>query len=149
MFPLKTGFTVTKKLLLAVSFSSCTHIRICVYVGTFVRPCHSFVLEVNPITVGNFAFLFNCRPGSDLRLNAGSDWKKDFSINEMAGVSVVWPTWVLLLRYSVFSHSTVKSLSLIYLLFITWSICTRRWFMDKLGLFHANQTSICLDPYQN
>ena len=21
--------------------------------------------------------------------------------------------------------------------------------MDKLGIFHANQTSICLDPHQN
>ena len=31
-------------------------------------------LVVNPVTVGNFAFLFNCTPlRSDLRLNDGSD----------------------------------------------------------------------------
>ena len=33
-------------------------------------------LVVNPITVGNFAFLFNCTPGgSDFRLYYGSDLK--------------------------------------------------------------------------
>ena len=32
------------------------------------------------------------------------------------------------------------------LLFMPWFICTRRWFMDK---FHANQTSMCLESYQN
>ena len=29
------------------------------------------------------------------------------------------------------------------------SICTRRWFIDKLVIFDANQTSICLDPHHN
>ena len=24
----------------------------------------------------------------------------------------------------------------------------RRWYDDKLGIFHANQTSICLDTHQ-
>ena len=28
------------------------------------------------------------------------------------------------------------------LLFISWFICSRRWCMDKLGVFHANQTSV-------
>ena len=28
------------------------------------------------------------------------------------------------------------------LLFIAWFICSRRWFMDKLGVFHADQTSM-------
>ena len=53
----------------------------------------------------------------------------------------------LLLRYSVLC--TVESLSLLYLLFISWFICPRRQFMDKLGIFHANQTSVCLDPHLN
>ena len=32
-------------------------------------------LDVNPIKVGNFAFLFNRRGGSDLRLHDGPDLK--------------------------------------------------------------------------
>ena len=31
--------------------------------------------------------------------------------------------------------------------FITQFVCTR-WYIDKLGIFHAYQTSICLDPHQ-
>ena len=44
---------------------------------------------------------------------------------------------------------TVESLSLFYLLFISWFICSMRWLMDKLGIFHANKTSLCIDPCQN
>ena len=46
----------------------------------------------------------------------------------------------LLLRYSVLC--AVESLSLLYLLFIPWCICYRRWCMDKLGVFNANQIFI-------
>ena len=49
------------------------------------------------------------------------------------------PVGFLLLRYSVLF--TVESLSLLYLLFISWFIYFRRWCIDKLGVFHANQTS--------
>ena len=35
-----------------------------------------------------------------------------------------------------------KSLSLLYLLFISWFICSGRWCIDKLGIFHANQISL-------
>ena len=35
----------------------------------------SACLVINPITVGNFAFLFNCAGGSDFRLYDGSDLK--------------------------------------------------------------------------
>ena len=52
----------------------------------------------------------------------------------------------LLLRYSVLY--TVESLSK-HLLFISWFICSWRWCIDKLGVFNANQTSMCLDPYLN
>ena len=46
------------------------------------------------------------------------------------------PVGFLLLRYSVLF--TVESLSLLYLFFISWFICSRRWCVDKLGVFHAN-----------
>ena len=42
-----------------------------------------------------------------------------------------------LLRYSVLF--TLESLSLLYLLFISRFICSRRWCIDKIGVFHANQ----------
>ena len=52
----------------------------------------------------------------------------------------------------LFWHSvlcTVKSLSLLFLLFISWIIFSRRWCVDKLGVFHANRASMCLDPHLN
>ena len=63
----------------------------------------------------------------------------DLSIDEMVGA---WcfgccqshrglPVGFFLLRYSVFC--TVESLSLLYLLFISWFICFWRWCIDKLG----------------
>ena len=36
----------------------------------------------------------------------------------------------------------------IYFLYFDF-VCSRRWLMDKIGIFHANQTFMCLDPYQN
>ena len=57
------------------------------------------------------------------------------------------PVAFLLLRYPVLF--TVESLSLLYLLFISWFICSRRWCIDKLGVFHANQISMCFDPHLN
>ena len=45
------------------------------------------------------------------------------------------------LRYSVLC--TVVSLFLLYLLLISWFICVWRWCIAKLGVFHANQTSMC------
>ena len=54
---------------------------------------------------------------------------------------------LFLLRYSVLF--AVESLSLLYLLFISLFICSRRCCIDKLGVFHANQTSMCLDPHLN
>ena len=57
------------------------------------------------------------------------------------------PVGFLLLWCSVLF--TVESLSLLYLLVICWFICSRRWCIDKLGVFHANQISMCLDPHLN
>ena len=71
---------------------------------------------------------------------------RDLSIDEM--VLVWWfgccqarrglAVGFILLRYSVLFTS-----------FIFWFARSRRWFMDKLGTSHANQTSMCLDPHQN
>ena len=36
-----------------------------------------------------------------------------------------------------------------YFLFISWFICSWRWCIDKLGVFRANQISMCLDPHLN
>ena len=33
--------------------------------------------------------------------------------------------------------------------FISWFICSRRWCIDKLGVFYANQSCLCLDPNLN
>ena len=55
------------------------------------------------------------------------------------------PVWFLLLWYSVLF--TVESLSLLHLLVISWFVCSGRWCIDKLWVFHANQISICLDPH--
>ena len=80
---------------------------------------------------------------------------KSLSIDEMVGawcfgclwVHRVLPVGFLLLWYSVLF--TVESLSLLYLLFISWFICSRRWCINKLGVFHANQISMYLDPHLN
>ena len=80
---------------------------------------------------------------------------KDLFIDEMVGA---WcfgclsglrglPVGFLLLQYSVLF--TVESLSLHYLLVISWFICLRKWCIDKLGVFHEYQISMCLDPHLN
>ena len=42
---------------------------------------------------------------------------------------------------------TVESLSLFYLLFISRLVFNRRCYIDKLGNFHQDQTSIRLDSH--
>ena len=63
----------------------------------------------------------------------------------------VRPTEVYLLDFfaPVFGFITFESLSLLYLLVISWFICPRGLFIDKLGVFHANQISMRLDPHLN
>ena len=80
---------------------------------------------------------------------------KDLSINEMVGAwrfgcfsgPLGLPVGFILLQYSILF--TVESLSLLYLLVISWFICSGRWCIDKLGVFHAKQISMCLDPHLN
>ena len=59
----------------------------------------------------------------------------------------VFTCWISLLWYSVLF--SVEILSSLYLLFISLFICSRRRFIDKLGVFHSNQTSMCLDRHRN
>ena len=65
-------------------------------------------------------------------------------------VSVDRPTGVYL---SDFLHwysvvYTAESVSLFYLLFISQFVCTRGLYINKLGIFHTIETSICLHPHQ-
>ena len=110
-------------------------------------------LVVNPINVGNLAFLWNCTPV----VAPKALWLFRLKYVSIDGMVWAWccvccrshralTVGLFLLRYSVVC--TVESLSLFYLLLISWFICGRRWFMDKLGIFHANQTSMCLDLHQ-
>ena len=69
----------------------------------------------------------------------------DLSIDYMVGTwcsgccQTHWglPVGFILLRYSVLF--TVESLCLLYLLFISWFVCSRRWWFDKIGVFHARK----------
>ena len=113
-------------------------------------------LLVNPITVATLLSSLIARRWVGLQ----TLWRfrlKDLSIDEMVGV---WsealtvclahrglPVGFLLLQYSVLF--TVQSLSLPYLFFISWFICSGRWCIDKLGVLYANQTSMCFDPHLN
>ena len=45
--------------------------------------------------------------------------------------------------------SVLLSPYLCFISFLTWFIFTRRWFMNKSEIFHANQTSMCIDLHQN
>ena len=82
-------------------------------------------------------------------------WLKDLSIDEkdqtwcFGCCQAHWSLTVgfLLLLYSALC--TVEFLSLLYLLLTSWIICSRKEIIFKLGIFHANQTSMCLDPYLN
>ena len=55
--------------------------------------------------------------------------------------------WISLLRYSVFF--TVESLSLLHLLFYLDLYVLADDALIRCLVFHANQTSICLDPHLN
>ena len=61
-------------------------------------------------------------------------------------VSVIWPTGVELLDF-FYSGMQLYILVSSYLC-ISRFVFTRRFYIDKLGIFHANQTSMCLDPHQ-
>ena len=77
-------------------------------------------LVVNLITVGNFAFLFNCTPvlydGSDLKTYLLIRWLGPDAL-DFCRAHWGLPVGFLLLRYSVLF--TVESLSLLYLLVIS------------------------------
>ena len=109
-------------------------------------------LVVNPITVGILLSSLIARRWVGLQ----TLWRfglKDLSTDEMVGPEVLaicrarrgLPVGFLLLRYSVLF--TVESLSLLYLLVISW--CSRIWCIDKVGVFHANLISMLFDSHLN
>ena len=55
------------------------------------------------------------------------------------------PVGFLLLWYSV--AFAVESLSLLYLLVVSWFVYFGRWCVGGLGVFRADQISMCLDPH--
>ena len=78
------------------------------------------------------------------------NWQNFSSVFEQLSFTLLFlglPVGFLLLRYPVLF--TVESLSLLDLLVISCFICSRRGCIDKLGVFHANQISMCLDPHLN
>ena len=144
----------TKIELINIYYDTCV-----VFIKYYHKPSITHIqlsLSEHQQTAGTFHFptrICNCicLGGSDFRLYDGSN----LSIDEMVGA---WcfgclsaqrglPVGFLLLRYSVLF--TVESLSLLYFLVISWFICSGRWCIDKLGVFHANQISMCLDPHLN
>ena len=80
-------------------------------------------LVVNPITVGNFAFLFNCVPVDQTSDYDGSDIKTYLLMRwcEPDALVVVRPTGVHLLAFICSDPVlfTVESQSLLYLIFIS------------------------------
>ena len=88
---------------------------------------------------------------------------KDLSFDEMVGLIFWWDGRGLMLWLSsglpgftcwvsfapIFSFMYCWVLIFALSLFISWCICSRRWCMDELGVFHANQTSMCLRPHLN
>ena len=78
----------------------------------------------------------------------------DLSIDEMVGAwcfgccQTWWFTcWISFAPIFSFMYCWV----LIFALspFLSWFICSRRRCIDKLGVFHANQTPVCFDPRLN
>ena len=75
---------------------------------------------------------------------------EDLSIDEMVGawcfeLFVGPPGFTCWISFApVFNSICCWILIIAYLFFISWFICSRRWCIDKLGVFHANQTSNCL-----
>ena len=87
--------------------------------------------ESDQITVSNFAFLFNCTlvGRTSVSMTVPTRAWCFGCCQEHQGL----PFGFLLLWYPVLC--TVQSMSLLYLLFISWFICSRRWCMNNIGSF--------------
>ena len=82
------------------------------------------------------------------------NWRR-LSVDEMVGA---WyfgclsgpPGFTCWISFTpVLSFIYVESLSMLHLLVISWFVCSGRWCIDKLGVCHANQIFMCLDPHLN
>ena len=113
----------------------------------------SACLVFNPITVNNFASLFNCTPVG----RASLVWAGAF-------LSVAWPTGVQLLVFFCSSvpvvlfdtpgisrcwsqHVSVESSSLLHHSIYLWFICFTWWSIDELENLHADWTTVCFEPW--
>ena len=82
---------------------------------------------------------FSLYDGSDLKTYQLMRW------NGPDTLAVCWVHWGLPVKFLLLPYSvlfTVESLSLLYLLFISRFICSRRCCIEKLGVFPANQISM-------
>ena len=126
----------------------------------------SACLVFNPITVNNFASLFNCTPvgrASDSMMAPA--WSYLFSL-VWAGafLSVAWPTGIQLLVFFCSSvpvvlfdtpgisrcrsqHVSVESSSLLHHSIYLWFICFPWWSIDELENLHADRTTVCFEPW--
>ena len=77
------------------------------------------------------------------------------SIDEMVGAwcfgclsgPPAFTCWIYFALVFSFIYCWVFSYALFS--FISWFICSRTWYIDKLGVIHANQISMCLDSHLN
>ena len=125
----------------------------------------SACLVFNPVTVNNFASLFNCG-GSGVRLNDGPDiklfilvrWGRSFFVRCLAhrgstvgffcsSVSVVLFDTPGISRCRS-QHVSVESSSLFHHSIYLWFICFPWWSIDELENLHADRTTVCFEPWQ-
>ena len=83
------------------------------------------------------------KESSDLKTYLLMRWKGAWCFGCLSGP----PDWISFAQ--VFSFIYCWVLIFAFLFFISWYICSRRWCIYKLGFFHANQISMCLDPHLN
>ena len=97
---------------------------------------------------GYFAFLFNCTPAG--RTSGFMMVPTKRLIYWWNGRGLMY--WLFVRPTDVYLLDLFCSVILFYLLlspylcfiyfFVSWFICSRRWCIDTLGVFHANQTYI-------
>ena len=126
----------------------------------------SACLVFNPITVSNFASLFNCTPVGRASDSMMAPTLSYLFLLVWAGafLSVAWPTGVQLLVFFCSSvplvlfdtpgitrcrlqHVSCESSSLLHHSIYLWFICFTWWSIDELGNLHADRTTVCFEPW--
>ena len=111
-------------------------------------------LVVNLITVGNFAFLFNCTPVGQISDSMMVPTKRLIYWQEGRGLVLwllsvpkgftCWLSFAQVFRF-IYCWVLIFALTPFYILIYV----SRRWCFGTLGVFHANQTSMGLDRHLN